>query len=160
MKKLAFVLFLFAVIVPAALAAPPAQSPAAYCNANAGLIGTGKLYRNFGACISKQQAQQDANTANAAKLCKAELADPNFAAGHGGKSFAQYYATTSANVKGNGNAFGKCVAQKASTKTAAQQTVEVKAAKTCRTDAMKAATGEGKLYRNFGACVAAHSKKG
>jgi len=158
MRKLVFALFLFAVLVPAALAAPPAQSPTAYCNANASLIGAGKLYKNLGACISKQQTQQGVNAVNAAKACKAELADANFAAEHGGKSFAQYYATTSANAKGN--AFGKCVSQKASAKTAAQQTVEVKAAKTCRTDAMKAQTGEGKLYRNFGACVSAQSKKG
>ena len=158
MKKLVFVLFLFAMLVPAALAAPPAQGPNAYCKANAGLIGAGKLYKNFGACVSKQQTHQDANAANAAKACKAELADANFAAGHDGKTFAQHYATTT-NAKGKGNAFGKCVSQKASAKTAAQQTVEVKAAKTCRTDAMKAQTGEGKLYRNFGACVSAQSKK-
>lgn len=160
MKKLVFVLFLFAVLVPSALAAPPAQSPNAYCKANADLIGSGKLYKNFGACVSKQQTQQGANAANAAKACKAELADANFAAGHNGKTFAQHYGSTSANAQGKGNAFGKCVSQKASAKTAAQQAVEVKAAKTCRTDAMKAQTGAGKLYRTFGACVSAQSKQG
>ena len=159
MKKLVFALFLFAVLVPAALAAPPAQSPTAYCNANPALIGAGKLYKNQGACVSKQQTRSEVNAENAAKTCKAELADANFAAGHDGKSFAQYYGT-SANAKGKGNAFGKCVSQKASAKTAGQQTVEVKAAKTCRTDAMKAQTGEGKLYPTFGACVSALSKKG
>ena len=157
MKKLAFALFLFGLLVPAALAGPPAASPKAYCDANASLIGAGTLYKNAGACVATQQSRQDANAANAAKACKAELADPNFAAGHDGKTFAQYYGTTSS--KGAGNAFGKCVSKKASAKTASQQSAELKAAKLCRTDAMKAQTGAGKLYRNFGACVAA-AKKG
>jgi hypothetical protein len=156
MKKFVLALSLCAVLVPAAaLAAPPAQSPNAYCNANASLIGAGKLYKNKGACITAQRAQQAANSASAAKACKAELADSNFAAGHDGKSFAQYYGTTSQDADGNGNALGKCVSKKANAKTAAQQTTEVKAAKACRTDALKAETGAGKLYRNFGACVAA-----
>ena len=44
---------------------------------------------------------------NAAKQCKAWRADPAFAAGHGGKSFADFYGTN-ANKK---NAFGKCVSK-------------------------------------------------
>ena len=157
MKKIAFTVFAFALLVPAAFAAPPAQSPSAYCKANAAsLVGTGKLYRNFGACVAKQNAQQDANATNAAKACKAEQADPNFASTHGGKTFAQAYGANSPN--GKGNALGKCVSQKASEKTAAGQTAETNAAKACRTDALKAQTGAGKLYRNFGACVSAQAK--
>lgn len=163
MKRIVFTVFLFALVVPAAFAAPPAQSPSAFCKANAtSLIGSGMLYKNFGACVSKQTTQQDANAANAAKACKAESANPNFAAGHDGKTFAQVYGATGAKGKGNGNgdAYGKCVSQKARATTAAQQTAVTKAAKACRTDAMKAQTGAGKLYRNFGACVSALSKKG
>ena len=124
MKKIVFTVFLFALLVPAAFAAPPAQSSSAYCKANAtSLIGAGLLYKTFGACVAKQNTQQDAGATNAAKACNAEQADPNFAAGHGGKTFAQFYGTTAANgatgakgangkgngANGNGDAFGKCV---------------------------------------------------
>jgi hypothetical protein len=45
---------------------------------------------------------------NAAKQCQAESADPNFAAGHGGRTFAELYGTN----KNRRNAFGKCVSSK------------------------------------------------
>ena len=45
---------------------------------------------------------------NAAEQCHAEQDDPNFATGHGGKSFVEYYVTdTNAS-----SAFGKCVSEK------------------------------------------------
>ena len=74
--------------------------------------GTNKNKKNaFGKCVSSKasaavESQEDA-TLNAAKKCKAERADVNFAAGHGGKSFADFYGTN-ANKK---NAFGKCVSK-------------------------------------------------
>ena len=46
---------------------------------------------------------------NAAKQCKAERRDENFAASHGGESFAEFYGTN----RNNKNAFGKCVSKKA-----------------------------------------------
>jgi hypothetical protein len=79
--------------------------------------GTGKHNRNaFRRCVSQKatatsNAQQEA-TVNAAKACKAERSDPNFAAAHDGKSFAQYYGTN----HNHRNAFGKCVSQKARAK--------------------------------------------
>jgi len=57
-------------------------------------------------------------SASPSKLCKAERADANFAAGHGGKTFAEHYGTN-ANKK---NAFGKCVSAKAKAKPKPQQT--------------------------------------
>lgn len=153
-----------AVLVPVAGAADTTQSPSAFCKANPGLIGAGKLYKNFGACVSKQNALQDLNTANAAKACKAEQADASFASGHDGKTFAEFYGTSGSqgngksNGKGNGNAYGKCVSQKASGKTAAQQTALVKAAKKCRQEPLESQIGAGKTYKNFGACVSAQSK--
>jgi hypothetical protein len=65
----------------------------------------------FGKCVSSKakdtaEEQQQA-TINAAKKCKAERADTNFASGHGGKSFAEWYGTNT-NKK---NAFGKCVSK-------------------------------------------------
>ena len=65
--------------------------------------------REFGKCVSQKAktstAVEQAAVQNAAKKCKAERADPNFAAGHGGKTFAQFYGTNG-NLR---NAFGKCV---------------------------------------------------
>jgi hypothetical protein len=70
-------------------------------------------HNSFGKCVSSKvqsaQAQQDQNLQNAAQQCRAERSDPAFAAGHGGKSFTDFYGTNH-NKK---NAFGKCVSQKA-----------------------------------------------
>jgi len=160
MKKVLLVLALAAVVVPAALAATPAQAPSAFCKANPGLIGAGKAYATFGACVSKQAALAAANHDNASTACKAEMADPAFAGGHDGKTFDQYYGTSSGNGKGkgNGNALGSCVSQKASEKTATLQNATVNAARKCRTAELKAQIGTGKTYRNFGACVSAQAK--
>ena len=149
-----------AIAVPAALAAAPAQAPSAFCKANPALIGTGKTYATFGACVSKQAALAAANNDNAAKACKAEMADPAFATNHDGKTFDQFYGTSEGNGKGkgNGNALGACVSQKAGAKTATQQNAIVNAARKCRTPELKAQIGSGKTYRNFGACVSAQAK--
>jgi hypothetical protein len=68
---------------------------------------------SFGKCVSGKvqaaQAQNEENLQNAAQACRAERSDPNFAAGHGGKSFTDNYGTNH-NKK---NAFGKCVSGKA-----------------------------------------------
>jgi hypothetical protein len=70
-------------------------------------------HNSFGKCVSSKvqsaQAQQEQNLQNAAQQCRAERGDPSFAAGHGGKSFTDFYGTNH-NKK---NAFGKCVSQKA-----------------------------------------------
>lgn len=159
-KAMLVVLALAAMVVPAALATPPAQAPSAYCKANPALIGAGKTYRNMGACVSRQAALAAANTTNAAKACKAELADANFAAGHDGKTFEQFYGSGADKGNGNGRAYGSCVSQKASGKTAEQQNAQVNAAKKCRTAPLRdqIGVGTGKAYRNFGTCVAAQTK--
>ena len=75
--------------------------------------GNGKSAgKAMGACVSAKAsaatATQQSAELNAAKKCKAERADATtFAAGHGGKTFAQYYGTNK-NLK---NAFGKCVSK-------------------------------------------------
>jgi hypothetical protein len=67
----------------------------------------------FGKCVSGKVraalAEEQEDLLNAAKECKAERSDPDFAAGHGGESFADFYGTNH-NKK---NALGKCVSQKA-----------------------------------------------
>jgi hypothetical protein len=159
-KALLAVTALMAILVSAALAAVPAQAPSAFCKANPSLIGAGKTYATFGACVSKQAALAVASHNNAAAACKAEMADPNFAGSHDGKTFDQFYGTSSDNAKGkgNGNALGACVSQKAAAKTAAQQNALVNAARKCRTPELKTQIGSGKTYRNFGACVSAQAK--
>ena len=150
-KLLLLVVAVAAIMVPAALATPPAQNPADYCKGHADLVGTGtgKLYASYGACVAAQNAKADANTTNAAKTCKTERAA-------GPDAFVAKYGTN----KNKSNAFGKCVSKIASAKTGAEQGAEVNAAKKCRTaeNAAKIGTAAGKTWRNFGACVKAQSK--
>ena len=53
-----------------------------------------------------------------------------------------------------------CVSSKAKAGSAEQQAAQTNAAKKCRTPELKAliGLGQGKHYKNFGACVAAQSK--
>ena len=58
----------------------------------------------------QRSAQADTNSADAAKPCKAEQADPTFAGGHEGKSFSDFYGPSgngNGERHGQGNAFGK-----------------------------------------------------
>jgi hypothetical protein len=76
--------------------------------------GTNRNKRNaWGKCVSSKTAaalrQDRQDVVNAAKQCKAERSDPDFAAGHDGKSFQQFYGKN----KNGKNAFGKCVSAKA-----------------------------------------------
>ena len=58
MKKILFAALMIGLLVPAAaFAAAPAQNPTDYCKANPGLIGAGKLYKNFGACVTGPERQ-------------------------------------------------------------------------------------------------------
>src|SRR5215211_8969922 len=130
MKKLLLLVcaaLVAAVVVPTfASAADPSPSDfknaAKYCKALKAASGSNNFVSMFGTrknaygkCVSstaKQQANEDAKQekaakTNAAKECNAEREDATFAAGHGAKTFAQFYGTGSLK-----NAFGKCVSQK------------------------------------------------
>src|SRR5215208_245297 len=67
----------------------------------------------FGKCVSataREEAEEREHAhANAAKECKAEQADDDFAAEHGAKTFDRIYGTNDS----LSNAFGKCVSAKA-----------------------------------------------
>ncbi len=67
----------------------------------------------FGKCVSRQAkpalSQESRAVVNAAQACRTEQADPNFAAAHEGKTFAEFYGTN----PNDRNAFGKCVSTKA-----------------------------------------------
>ncbi len=164
-----------AVVVPAALAAQPA-TPASFCKnlqkTSPLLFGSGATYKNQGACVKAQAALSSQSTTNAAKLCKAEQADANFAATHGGKSFAEFYGANPQAKGADKKAYGMCVSTKASAATAAQQSAVQNAAKKCkaeRADPNFAASHGGKTFaqfygknanlRNaFGKCVSAYAK--
>jgi len=170
MRHMTILAALAALAVPAmALAAdstPNPNSPAAQCRAERTAMGVTN-FKNaygtnanksnaFGKCVSRQAKSQDANDANAAKRCKAERDDPNFAAAHGGKTFAQFYGTN----KNGKNAFGKCVSHKSDEATDQQQEKRLNAARGCRTEqradpaAFKAKYGTNHNKSNaFGKCV-------
>ncbi len=88
------------------------------------------------------------DTSNAAQQCKAEQADPNFAASHGDMMFDQFYGTN-ANDR---NAFGKCVSSKVRAIEAQEQQNLQNAAQQCRaerSDANFAASHGGKSFTDF-----------
>lgn len=102
----------------------------------------------FGKCVSKWAHAQTQNELSAAAACRAEQADATFAAAHSGKTFAQTYGTGDLS-----NAFGKCVASKASEKTQAQQQATVSAAKACASELHASSTAFKAKYGTFGHCV-------
>ena len=59
----------------------------------------------MGRCVSQWTHAAHQNRVSARAACSAEQADPNFAANHDNKSFAEFYGTGSKHR----NAFGKCV---------------------------------------------------
>jgi len=116
----------------------------------------------MGKCVSKHAHAAEANRANAAKACKAEMATPeaDFRAAHDGKSFAEFYGRN----KNDRNAYGKCVSSKASTANAQQEAATMRAANVCKAEravdrvAFTAKYG-GKAASAFGKCVSSKSKK-
>jgi hypothetical protein len=117
----------------------------------------------YGKCVAKNASLAQADVSNAAKACKTEQADAGFAAGHGGKTFAQFYG--SGNGKGaaaDANAYGKCVSAKAKAATNAQAAKAGSAAKACRAALKADATAFHGTYGTgasaFGKCVSAKSK--
>jgi hypothetical protein len=171
MRSLLFLVVAAALTSPlAALAAdaPSSEgsSPAQACTAERTAIGT-TAFRDlhgtnanksnaFGKCVAKKAHAREENHQNAVDECRAEQSDPNFAAGHDGKTFDQLYGTG----KGK-NAFGKCVSGKAKTENQTADTAEIKAAKQCKSEraadpaAFKATYGTNKKKSNaFGKCVA------
>jgi hypothetical protein len=180
MKKITLAIGLVAALaLPAAAAAkPPAeqehnQAAHAQCKSERGKTKATReafrtKYRSMSRCVRENAAEEAAEEAaaqkNASKECKAEAADPNFAATHEGKSFAEFYG-----ANGNGrNAHGKCVSTKARAKKAeldeadAEEAEEFRnAAKECAaerrslgTEAFANQYGTNANKRNaFGKCV-------
>ena len=172
MKKLITSGVLVAALVAPASASAQDPTPADFKNASkyckdlkkrSGAANFATMFKNHGKCVSsiaKQQAREDAKQeqqakSNAAKDCKAERDDPNFAASHDGKTFNQFYGSN----KNGKNAYGKCVSQKAKAnkqeadqQDAQQQKNKLNAARECRTeknDANFPASHDGKSFADF-----------
>jgi hypothetical protein len=104
----------------------------------------------FGKCVAKTAKSQVNNEAAASASCKAQQADPNFAANHGGKTFAQFYGT---NADGS-NAFGRCVSSTANAANHAQGQAVVNAARSCQAEQKAGPAAFKTKYGTFGKCVA------
>jgi hypothetical protein len=106
----------------------------------------------MGKCVSKTAHAQTQNELNAAGACRTEQGDATFAASHGAKTFAQFYGTNDLS-----NAFGKCVAAKATAAAQSQQQATAAAAKRCQSE-QKANPATFKAnYGSFGRCVSQHA---
>ncbi len=105
----------FALAPLAALATTsPRQAASKDCGALRAKIGSVAFTQAFGGsnafgvCVSRLTRFEQADLSVANTLCRAEQADPNFAASHGGKTFAEFYGSGAKHK----NAFGNCVTLK------------------------------------------------
>ena len=170
MRKFMLLLSLVALAAPVAAFADgspsPAQTANAICAATKTAMGTSfattygtnaSKSNAFGKCVSANAKAANHAVQNAAKSCKAQLADANFAATHDNKTFAQFYGGS----KNGKNAMGKCVSLAVQSTVAAQAKASKSALKSCKA-AMKAdktafATTYGSGKDALGKCVAAKS---
>jgi hypothetical protein len=126
--------------------------------------GTAQSHRRnaFGRCVSQWAHTEHQNRISARSACSTEQADPNFAAAHDGKSFAEYYG---AGPNGR-NAFGKCVSSKAKSASDQAQSDTRNAARACKAERselgaadFRAKYGKNANDRNaFGKCVSQLAK--
>jgi hypothetical protein len=117
----------------------------------------------FGRCVSQWAHAEHQNRLSARTACQAEQSDPNFAASHDGKSFAEFYG------KGpNGaNAFERCVSAKVKAARAEALSNTVNAARQCKAERtsigavpFRAKYGSTANDRNaFGKCVSKLAKE-
>ena len=166
MRKLVITLTLALMVAPAvALAADPAsgsdkQNPSEFCQAERTRLGEalfkttyGGEANAFGKCVSQRAQASEENTESAAKLCKAERNDPNFATSHDGKTYEHVYAD---GEKGK-NAFGKCVSSKSLAAAEKELKDHVNAAKECKKARTSDPAGFKATYgpkpNAFGKCV-------
>jgi hypothetical protein len=131
-KRLLLISAVALAVVPAALAASPDATKAASgaCSAlrtQLGATAFSQAYPTFGQCVSRYAQLEQQNVSSAEASCTALQADPNFVAGHGGKSFDQFYGTGK-NAK---NAFGNCVSAHATASSQAEKQGRMNPSRTC-----------------------------
>jgi hypothetical protein len=119
----------------------------------------------FGKCVAKATVTAAVAVQNAAKSCKAQQADANFANTASNPNHLTFDAFYGANGKGksaDANALGKCVSKLTQQSTNAQTKADVAAAKACKTELAASKTNFAGTYgagkNAFGVCVSRHSK--
>jgi hypothetical protein len=162
---------LFALALVALASGSEGTSPAQACKTERTSMGTDAfkaMYGTnadksnaFGKCVAKKATGRTKSHAGAVSACRAEQADTTFADTHGGKSFDQFYGTG----KNGSNAFGKCVASKATESNDTADATVLDAVKQCRAErssdpaAFKAKYGKNRNRANaFGKCVSQTAK--
>jgi hypothetical protein len=116
----------------------------------------------FGRCVSQWAHAEHQNRLSARTACQAEQNDPNFAASHDGKSFAEFYGLGPSHR----NAFGRCVSSKAKAASAEAREATLNAAGECKSERrtlgpaeFRAKYGKNENDRNaFGKCVSQLAK--
>jgi hypothetical protein len=141
-----------------------AKNASVACTAQKAKIGAlafAQAYTTFGACVSALTPVEQQNIASATAACTAEQADVNFAtaAGHDGKTFAQFYGTG----KSGKDAFSKCVSTKAHAASKAEQAARTNPSRTCRSQRALLAPAIftqmwGTASNAFGKCVSATTR--
>src|SRR5919204_1769225 len=134
MRRLILVFLAVAVLAPIAATAATAGSvtsartDCAKVRAAMGATAFAQAYATFGACVSRYTPVEQQLTVSATATCTAQQADPNFAATHDGKTFAQFYGAG----KNDKDAFARCVAIVAKANRTAEQQGRLNPARTCR----------------------------
>jgi hypothetical protein len=168
MKRFLIVLAVAAVLAPVVASAgtsanaTSARSDCVKLQATMGTKAFAQAYATFGACVSRFAPIEQQVTASATATCTTQQADPNFAATHGGKTFAQFYGVG----KNGRDAFARCVSTVAKANRQAEQQGRLNPARTCRalrgqlTPSVFAQTyGKNANDRNaFGKCVSATAR--
>jgi hypothetical protein len=116
----------------------------------------------FGRCVSQWARSEHQSRISARSACNTERSDPNFAASHDGKSFAEFYGTGPRGA----NAFGRCVSSKAKSASTEARQNTVSAARQCKAERselgpaeFRAKYGKNENDRNaFGKCVSQLAK--
>jgi hypothetical protein len=133
-RRLILVFVAVAALAPVAASAgssPSTTSARADCaklRATMGTTAFAHAYATFGACVSRYAPVEQQVTVSATATCTAQQADPNFAATHDGKTFAQFYGTG----KNDRDAFAHCVTTVARTNRQVEQQGRLNPARTCR----------------------------
>jgi hypothetical protein len=97
----------------------------------------------MGKCVSRSTRAEQQNRRDAVAACTAEQQDASFAAGHGGKSFAEFYG----NGKKNADALKRCVQAKRQTASRVGQADVVSAARACKAERQ---LGEAAFLTKYG----------
>jgi hypothetical protein len=121
-----------------------------------------QAWGTLGRCVSLLARVEQQNLEAAQAACTAEQGDANFAATHGGKTFAQFYGAG----RSGKNAFARCVAAKAKASSQAEGQSRPNPARLCAAQRTQMTAGPFSLFYGqnangknaFGKCVSTMAK--